>query len=145
MLAGLQRSGYAWTAHALRALEPGEVGRRGEQLCVELLESRGYRVVAQRLKTPHGEVDVVARCGANLWCIEVKSTRASPAASARGFAPGARLSRRQRGRLQRAAADCARTLNESAAPGLALIEVWLDGYGRAADWRVTRLRAPARA
>ncbi len=138
--APLSREAYAWTARALGSLEHGAIGRRGELLCVELLEAQGFRVLARRLRTPQGEVDVVARRGGALWCIEVKSTRASPQSSAQRFAPRTRLSVRQRQRLERAAVACGRTLGEPGAPGLALFEVWLDARGALVDWRVTTLR-----
>jgi putative endonuclease len=47
-------------------------GRRGEVLAAWYLRLRGWRIVAQRVKTPRGEVDLVARRGKMLAFIEVK-------------------------------------------------------------------------
>jgi putative endonuclease len=47
-------------------------GRRGEVLAAWYLRLQGWRIVAQRVKTPRGEVDLVARRGRTLAFIEVK-------------------------------------------------------------------------
>ncbi|MEO5587403.1 MAG: YraN family protein, partial [Novosphingobium sp.] len=47
-------------------------GRRGETLAAWYLRLKGWRIVAQRLKTPRGEVDLVARRGRTVAFIEVK-------------------------------------------------------------------------
>ncbi|WP_207436442.1 YraN family protein, partial [Sabulibacter ruber] len=73
-----------------------DYGRYAEALCRLSLRLRGYRILAQRLRTPMGEIDIVARRGATLAIVEVKARadwdRANEAVGAR-----------QRGRLARAA------------------------------------------
>lgn len=71
-------------------------GRRAEALCRLFLRLKGYRIVASRLRTPMGEIDIVARRGDTLAIIECKArsdwSRATESVTAR-----------QRGRLARAA------------------------------------------
>lgn len=40
--------------------------------CIYLI-AKGYRILARRFRTPHGEIDVVARRGGTLAFIEVKA------------------------------------------------------------------------
>jgi putative endonuclease len=54
----------------------GRLGRRGEETAVRLLEERGYVVIARNVRLPGGEIDVIARDGAAIAFVEVK-TRAS--------------------------------------------------------------------
>lgn len=71
-------------------------GRYAEGLCRFSLRLRGYRILATRLRTPLGEIDIIARRGDTLAVVEVKG-RADWAATNEA------LSARQRGRLVRAA------------------------------------------
>lgn len=48
-------------------------GRRGEWLAALWLMAKGYSILGFRLKTPHGEIDLVARKGAVLAAVEVKA------------------------------------------------------------------------
>ena len=50
-------------------------GRRAEWLAALYLRLKGYRILATRKKTPVGEIDIVARRGANLVFVEVKRRR----------------------------------------------------------------------
>ncbi|SFF94332.1 putative endonuclease [Novosphingobium sp. CF614] len=50
-------------------------GRRGERLAELFLLVTGWRVLARRVKTPRGEVDIVARRGRTLCFVEVKWRR----------------------------------------------------------------------
>jgi putative endonuclease len=72
--------------------------RRGiaaETLCLWLLRLKGYRILARDLRTPVGEIDIVARHGQTLVAVEVKRRgRMEDAADAIGTA--------QRRRIQRA-------------------------------------------
>ena len=52
-------------------------GRRGEALAAWYLRLKGWRIVAQRVKTPRGEVDLVARRGKTLAFVEVKWRRSA--------------------------------------------------------------------
>ena len=47
-------------------------GRRAETIAMFWLVLKGYRILARRLKTPRGEIDIVARRGRRLAFVEVK-------------------------------------------------------------------------
>ncbi|MEO6387173.1 MAG: YraN family protein [Croceibacterium sp.] len=47
-------------------------GRRGETLAAWWLRLRGWRIVGRRVKTPRGEIDLVARRGGTVAFVEVK-------------------------------------------------------------------------
>ena len=47
-------------------------GRRGEWLAAWYLRLSGWRILASRVKTPRGEVDLVARRGQMVAFVEVK-------------------------------------------------------------------------
>ena len=47
-------------------------GRRAETLAAWYLRFKGWRIVAQRVRTPRGEVDLVARRGRTVAFVEVK-------------------------------------------------------------------------
>ena len=49
-----------------------KAGRRAETLAVWFLRLKGYRILARRLKTYKGEIDILARKGTNLIVVEVK-------------------------------------------------------------------------
>ena len=61
-------------------------GRRGEWLAAWYLRLTGWRVLARRVKTPRGEVDLVARRGRTVVFVEVK-WRASAAERDRAIDP----------------------------------------------------------
>jgi len=71
-------------------------GLRGETLAVWYLRLKGYRILARRLRSAVGEIDVVAARGGTVAVIEVK-TRPDAAAAAEAVGP------RQRARIARAA------------------------------------------
>lgn len=100
-------------------------GNRAEDLCCLLLRLKGYRVLDRRLRTPLGEIDIVARRGQVLAVIEVK-------ARANREDAGGALSPRQRDRLGRAA----RWLL-SGRPDLARLSVRFDAM-LVAPWRWPR-------
>ena len=50
-----------------------ELGRLGEHLAVQYLESEGMRVLERNWRCPAGEIDVVARDGNTLVMVEVKT------------------------------------------------------------------------
>ena len=50
-------------------------GRRGETLAAWYLRLHGWMIVARRLRTPRGEVDLVARRGRMVAFVEVKWRR----------------------------------------------------------------------
>ncbi len=71
-------------------------GRWAEGLCRWALRLKGYRILANRLRTPMGEIDIVARRGQTIAVVEVK-------ARADWDAANEAVNARQRGRLARAA------------------------------------------
>ncbi len=48
-------------------------GRQGEALAADYLQKRGYRLVAQNVRTPHGEIDIIAQKDALTVFVEVKT------------------------------------------------------------------------
>lgn len=55
-------------------------GRAGERWAAMWLRAKGWRILAERVRTPLGEIDLIARRGAVTAFIEVKS-RATKAAA----------------------------------------------------------------
>ena len=49
------------------------IGRWGEQTAVEFLKERGYEINAQNVRTPYGEIDIVAKQGDITVFVEVKT------------------------------------------------------------------------
>jgi putative endonuclease len=85
---------------SLTGFNARRAGRRGEVLAALWLMAKGYRILGFRLKTPQGEIDLLARKGDVLAVVEVK-LRATSAQSLEA------VSARQRQRLRRAAASYA--------------------------------------
>ena len=56
--------------------ENRQIGRRGELIAVKFLEENGYEILETNLRTPFGEIDIVARRKSLMVFVEVK-TRAS--------------------------------------------------------------------
>ena len=54
-----------------------DLGREGEIRASRYLEARGYRIVARNVRAARVELDVIARRGATLAFIEVKTRRAT--------------------------------------------------------------------
>jgi putative endonuclease len=75
-------------------------GRRGEVLAALWLMAKGYRILGFRLRTPYGEIDLVAARGQVLAAVEVKA-RADLASALEAVDP------EQRQRLRRALAAVA--------------------------------------
>src|SRR5262245_59314263 len=64
-----------------RRVVADRLGRWAEWRCVWRLRLSGYRVLARRLRTPAGEVDIVARRGALVAFVEVKARATADAAA----------------------------------------------------------------
>ena len=67
-------------------------GHWAELLCAAHLRLRGYRVIERRLRTPAGEIDLIARRAGMLAIIEVKARRDERTAAEA-------VTARQRGRI----------------------------------------------
>jgi putative endonuclease len=84
-------------------------GRRGEFLVAAHLRHRGYRIVARNLRTPAGEIDLIAMDGRVLVFVEVKTARVFHAGPELALhlnpEPLRSLRWRQRRRIRRAAAS----------------------------------------
>jgi putative endonuclease len=55
--------------------ERGELGREGEALAARALAREGYIIVARRVRSRLGEIDIVAREGDEWVFVEVKARR----------------------------------------------------------------------
>ena len=75
-------------------------GRRAEALVVWMLRAKGYRILERRLRTPVGEIDILALHRRVLVVAEVKHRKGQEAALEA-------VTRRQRERLERAAINAA--------------------------------------
>jgi putative endonuclease len=67
---------------ALRALLGRLLGARGEREATRHLRRQGFRILVRGYRTPHGEIDVIARDGETLVFIEVKTRRQGEPAEA---------------------------------------------------------------
>ena len=67
----MSRSSPPRTSAARKAAE--KRGRRAEALAALFLRLKGYRILARRLKTPVGEIDILARDKDTLVFVEVKA------------------------------------------------------------------------
>lgn len=57
-------------------------GLTSEWIAVALLLAKGYRILGRRVRTPHGEIDIVAGRGSRLAFVEVKRRRTAADAEA---------------------------------------------------------------
>ena len=71
-------------------------GRFSELVAAAALLAKGYRILARRLRTPYGEIDLIAVRGRRLAFVEVKRRATRPEGEAA-------LTPRQAGRIARAA------------------------------------------
>ncbi len=51
------------------------LGRQGEELAARFLSKKGLKIVERNVRTPFGELDIVARKGKKLFFVEVKTRR----------------------------------------------------------------------
>ncbi|WP_020398552.1 YraN family protein [Kordiimonas gwangyangensis] len=71
-------------------------GRRAELIACTLLRLKGYRILAERVRAPVGEIDIIATRGNTLVFVEVKQRRTRAAALES-------ITAKQRSRIERAA------------------------------------------
>lgn len=107
-------------------------GERGEQAAARYLRQRGYKILTRRFRGKHGEIDLVARDGAVLAFVKVK-TRGSDRFGAAADAVG-----RDK---QRHLASCAREylhlLGNSRIPvRFDVVEVYMDEAGTTSEVRI---------
>jgi putative endonuclease len=117
-----------------------ELGALGEEVAARHLRARGYTILGRRVKSALGEIDVLARDGATIVCVEVKSGRVSAVPRRKGapreldlrWRPGLRVDRARLAQLRR----CARSLTSSGkqAARADLVEVLLDSVAH--RWHV---------
>ena len=55
----------------------GTLGERGELLAERALRAEGLRIVGRRVRTPRGEIDLVAKDGRTWVFVEVKTRRST--------------------------------------------------------------------
>lgn len=137
---------------AVRALGPArrerlstaELGWVGEELVARYLRALRWRVLARRIRTPFGEVDLVASVAGELVCVEVKTARL--ASLPRGerashppprWRPGFRLGARTLARQRRAGRYLAARLTRQPLSGgrVDLVEVCLGTGSGAVELR----------
>lgn len=83
-----------------------ELGFAGEQAACDYLRRCQYEIVAQNVRTPFGEIDLLARHRGQLVVVEVKTRRGS------GFgSPFEGITPRQQQRLRRAGVSYARSVD----------------------------------
>lgn len=74
------------------------IGKWGEGIAAEWLAQRGYHILARNLRTPYGEIDILAHRGDSVVFIEVKTLTAS-----RDFFPEHQITPRKREHMLHAA------------------------------------------
>ncbi|EAQ37060.1 hypothetical protein NB311A_07918 [Nitrobacter sp. Nb-311A] len=75
MAAGKHRSGNGPEAAAPERIAAFRTGLSAESRAAACLIAKGYRILARRFRTPHGEIDIVARRRQLLAFVEVKARR----------------------------------------------------------------------
>ncbi len=107
-----------------------KLGMRGEAAACRLLRAKGLDILARGCRTPRGEVDIIARDGATLVFVEVKTKRASSRSR-----PGENLKRRQKARVYRAALYYMKELGRPKIPfRFDVVEVLMGPWGATALW-----------
>jgi len=106
---------------AARIGTSAQVGLAGERVAARHLKRLGMRILARRLHTVEGELDLVCAAGGTLVVVEVKTGRSGPR-----FTPGGRLGHEATRARCRAARSLAMRLGWSATR-FDLLEVRLSG------------------
>lgn len=75
MAAGKDRSRNGPEAAAPERVAAFRTGLSAESFAAAYLIAKGYRILARRFRTPHGEIDIVARGRQLLAFVEVKARR----------------------------------------------------------------------
>lgn len=61
----------------MSSLQRIKLGRWGEQIAADYLRNQGYTILRTNMRTPHGEIDIVASQGKTLVFVEVKTRKSS--------------------------------------------------------------------
>jgi putative endonuclease len=101
------------------------LGRWGEGLAAELLQGKGYEIVARNWRCAHGEIDIIAREGEELIFVEVKTRRGTVMGS-----PEEGLTPRKAGRVVELAQAYLAEADLDADWRVDLIAVELDAQGK---------------
>jgi putative endonuclease len=96
----MPRKAHPQARHAEARPPRRSLGAAGEVVAARYLERQGFEILARNCRSRLGEIDLVAREGAILVFVEVKSRRGAPAEP-----PQAGVDRRKQGRLARLALD----------------------------------------
>ncbi len=75
-----------------------EIGAWGEGVAAEWLAERGYQVIARNVRTPYGEIDIIAQLGDVTIFVEVKTLTSS-----REFFPEKNITRAKQQHMSNAA------------------------------------------
>ena len=103
-------------------------GRLGEEAAARFLEQRGWRILTRNFRTRFGEIDIVARDGATLVFVEVKTR-----SSARFGAPAEAVDTTKRRRLSKTALHYMMREHLIGVPArFDVASVFLDGQGQVA-------------
>jgi putative endonuclease len=54
-----------------------EIGAWGEEVAADWLAKRGYKIIARNIRTPYGEIDIIAQQGDVTIFVEVKTLTSS--------------------------------------------------------------------
>lgn len=52
-----------------------KLGDFGEQLAAEILTKRGYTIIGRQVRTPYGEIDLIAEAPSEVLFVEVKTRK----------------------------------------------------------------------
>ncbi len=53
------------------------IGRWGEDVAAQFLQEKGFEILRRNVRTSYGEIDLIARCGATIVFVEVKTRTSS--------------------------------------------------------------------
>ena len=57
-------------------MKKNKIGQLGEEIAVNLLVKKGYKIIERNFKNKFGEIDIIAKIGEKIIFIEVKSINA---------------------------------------------------------------------
>jgi|SRR5688572_17375497 len=75
-----------------------QVGKWGENIAAEWLIQHGYEIIARNIRTPHGEIDIIAQKENGVIFVEVKTLTSS-----KDFFPEHQITARKREHMLNAA------------------------------------------